>query len=164
MWTNHWWCNKLTLDMALGLSHQVSQGILCFDYHLTRECFSVPAAIPALLLAIFAIPRNFPNHGEADRHRTTWGEKFSKGSRAKVDIIGAALLLLATLSMTAGFEEADSRFPWKSAYVISLLSISGLLWVLLLLWERYITNHSTTIEPVLPWRFFTNRAMLSLLL
>lgn len=78
--------------------------------------------------------------------------------------MGAGLLLLATLSMTAGFEEADSQFPWKSAYVISLLTISGILWISLVLWERYITNHSKTVEPVLPWRFMQDRAMLSLLL
>ncbi|KAF2449395.1 MFS general substrate transporter [Karstenula rhodostoma CBS 690.94] len=125
---------------------------------------NVPAAVPALALAIFAIPKNFPNRGRADCPRTTWKEKFDKGSRAKVDVLGAALLLLATLSMTAGFEEADSRFPWKLAYVISLLTISGLLWMDLVIWERHITIYRATIEPVLPWRFFQNRAMLSLLL
>lgn len=89
---------------------------------------------------------------------------FAKQTRDKIDIVGAALLLLATLSLVAGFEEADARFPWKSAYVITLLTISGFLWIALSLWERHVTNNSNTIEPVLPWRFAKNRVMIGLLL
>ena len=73
-------------------------------------------------------------------------------------------MLLATLSLTAGFEEAGSRFPWKSAYVISLLSVSGFLWIALLAWEWRVTNRSKTVEPVLPWRFMQNRVVIGLLL
>ena len=124
----------------------------------------MPAAAPSLILALLAIPKNFPNHGQSDSTLYTRKGLFSKESRAKVDLAGASLLLLATLSMTAAFEEAGSRFPWKSAYVITLLSVSGVLWAILLIWERYVTNHSKIIEPILPWRFFKDRAMLSLLL
>ncbi|KAF2251689.1 putative multidrug resistance protein fnx1 [Trematosphaeria pertusa] len=125
---------------------------------------NIPAAAPALIFAIFALPKNFPHHGQLDRPRRTFKTLIAKETTQKVDLMGAGLLLLATLSMTAGFEEADSQFPWKSAYVISLLTISGILWISLVLWERYITNHSKTVEPVLPWRFMQDRAMLSLLL
>jgi Na+/melibiose symporter-like transporter len=89
---------------------------------------------------------------------------FGKESYNRVDFLGAMLLLLATLSLTAGFEEAGARFPWKSAYVICLLTVSGLLWVVLMVWERYVTNSSKTREPVLPWRFMRNRVMVGLLL
>jgi Na+/melibiose symporter-like transporter len=81
-----------------------------------------------------------------------------------VDILGSGLLLLATLAVTAGFEEADSRFPWKSAYVISLLTIGGLLWILFSFWERYVTLAKANREPVLPWRFFSERALVGILL
>ncbi|KAF2653158.1 MFS general substrate transporter, partial [Lophiostoma macrostomum CBS 122681] len=136
--------------------------------HAWRWVFllNIPAAAPALAFAILAIPQDFPHHARtgASNPLYTWKARFSKETRAKVDTIGATLLLLATLSMTAGFEEADSRFPWKSAFVITLLSVSGVLWITLLLWERRVTNDSAVIEPVLPWRFMKNRAMLSLLL
>jgi hypothetical protein len=82
----------------------------------------------------------------------------------RVDFIGATLLLLATVSLTAGFEEAGSQFAWKSAYVVSLLVVSGVLWICLLLWERRLTLQDTPVEPVFPWRFLKNREMLSLLL
>lgn len=88
----------------------------------------------------------------------------NRATLKRIDIVGASLLLLATLSLTAGFEEADARFPWKSAYVITLLTIAGLLWIALLAWERRVTRSSKVTEPVLPWRFFKNRVMIGLLL
>lgn len=87
--------------------------------------------------------------------RTAW---------ARVDIPGTVLLLLATLSFTACFQEADSRFAWDSAYVITLLIVSVILWIALLVWERYVTLAGKIREPVLPWRFFTRRGSLGLLL
>lgn len=85
-------------------------------------------------------------------------------NRRQLDIIDAALLLLATLALTAAFEEADSQFAWNSAYVITLLVVSGALWIALLFWERIFTLRAAVMEPVLPWRFFRNRAMASLML
>ncbi|KAH7385161.1 major facilitator superfamily domain-containing protein [Phaeosphaeria sp. MPI-PUGE-AT-0046c] len=85
-------------------------------------------------------------------------------NRQRVDFAGATLLLLATLSLTSSFEEAGSRFSWASAYVITLIVISGALWIILILWERSITHYAPLMEPVLPWRFFGNRAMVSLML
>lgn len=73
-------------------------------------------------------------------------------------------MFLATLSLTAGFEEADSRFPWRSAYVISLLAVSGVLWVALVLWEKRVTKNDGVMEPVLPSRFFQNRVIVAILL
>ncbi|KAF2009361.1 MFS multidrug transporter-like protein [Aaosphaeria arxii CBS 175.79] len=125
---------------------------------------NVPAAAPALALAIFALPSNFPFHGNASRPRKTARELLSKETMRRVDFLGAFLLLLASLSLTAAFEEAGSRYPWKSAYVITLLAVSGVLWTLLLIWEWYITIKGVYVQPVLPWRFMVNRAMLSLLL
>lgn len=72
--------------------------------------------------------------------------------------------MLATLSLTAGFEETGAQFAWKSAYVISLLVVSGFLWIALFVWERHVTLREGELEPVLPWRFVKNRAMISLLL
>lgn len=83
---------------------------------------------------------------------------------SKIDLPGSLLLILATLSFTSCFQEADSRFPWNSAYVITLLILSVVIWALLLLWERHVTLASKVREPVLPWRFFSSRVILGLLL
>lgn len=87
--------------------------------------------------------------------KTTW---------ERVDIPGTALTLSATVALTAAFEEAGQQFPWRSVYVIVLLTVSGVLWITLLVWERVVTLGSKIREPVLPWRFFTNRRMVGVLL
>ncbi|PHH70646.1 hypothetical protein CDD80_5877 [Ophiocordyceps camponoti-rufipedis] len=71
---------------------------------------------------------------------------------------------MAALSFTSGFQEADSRFAWNSAYVITLLIVSLLLWLILLAWERHITLFSQVREPVIPWRFFTDRVRAGVML
>jgi hypothetical protein len=108
------------------------------------------------------MPQNFPYHGQPNDR--TKRNTFGKETFQRVDWVGATLLLLATLSLTAGFEEAGSQFRWGSAYVIALLVVSGVLWICLLFWERRLTLQETTVEPVFPWRFVKNREMLSLML
>jgi hypothetical protein len=88
----------------------------------------------------------------------------SRTNLNRIDFLGVSLLLLASLSLTAGFEEAGARFPWRSSYVISLLTVSGVLWIFTLAWEWHVTEHSERREPVLPWRFITDRTMIGLLL
>lgn len=119
---------------------------------------SVPIGTIAFVMAFVSIPWRFPYQD------STATQKRGKVTLGRVDIPGTVLLILATLGMTAGFEEAGSKFPWKSAYVISMITISGILWIVLVSWERYVTSSNKIREPVLPWRFFVNRQMLGLLL
>ncbi|KAF3003338.1 hypothetical protein E8E14_001185 [Neopestalotiopsis sp. 37M] len=119
---------------------------------------NVPIGTIAFVMAFVSIPWRFPYQDSTSSHH------LKKASFGRVDIPGTVLIILATLGLTAGFEEADSKFPWKSAYVISLLSIAGVLWIVLVSWERYVTLSNKIREPVLPWRFFVNRQMLGLLL
>lgn len=125
--------------------------------------FSIPIAVPALVLSFIFIPKNFPYHGrqnDAPKTRKPW---IAKSTLNRIDIPGTILVLFATLALTAAFEEAGKKFPWRSPYVISLLSISGVLWIGVALWERYTTLSNTTREPILPWRFL-NREMMGILL
>ena len=93
---------------------------------------SVPCAVPALLLTLFAIPRGFPRHNSPEYVRRTFKTLLTKDVLSRIDFLGGLLLLLAALTLTAGFHEADSVFPWRSAYVITLLVVSGLLWIALI--------------------------------
>ncbi|KAK7753022.1 hypothetical protein SLS62_004971 [Diatrype stigma] len=102
--------------------------------------------------------------GQANYQTKTWKELMAKSTLDRVDIPGTILILFATLSLTAAFEEADSQFPWKSAYVITLLVLSGVFWIALVIWERYVTVSNKVREPVLPWSFLTNRQMMGILL
>ncbi|KXX79724.1 Multidrug resistance protein 3 [Madurella mycetomatis] len=122
--------------------------------------FNVPVGVLTLGLALLGMPSGFPyaRHGPAKADKVALRSLF-----ARLDVPGSLLLLFAVLSFTACFQEAGSRFPWASAYVIVLLVVSAVLWVALLLWERRVTKAGELREPVLPWRFFTNRIMIGIL-
>ncbi|RYP64797.1 hypothetical protein DL770_009128 [Monosporascus sp. CRB-9-2] len=125
---------------------------------------NVPIAAPALVATYFALPRAFPYHGQPHYRAKGIKELMGKSTLHRVDIPGTVLILFATVGWTAAFEEADSRFPWRSAYVITLLVVSGIMWIALFGWERYVTLSDKVREPVLPWRFFTNRQMVGIIL
>lgn len=76
---------------------------------------SVPIAAPALLVLIFTITPNFPHHGKFGIRSRRCADVLKPQVLKRVDSVGATLLLLATLALTAGIEEAGCLFPWKSA-------------------------------------------------
>ncbi|KAF1973917.1 MFS general substrate transporter [Bimuria novae-zelandiae CBS 107.79] len=125
---------------------------------------NIPCAVPALLFTLFAIPRGFPRHNSPDYVSRTFRSLLVKDAYTRIDFLGGFLLLAATSTITAGFHEADSAFPWKSAFVITILTVSGILWIALILWERRVTLRDSVMEPVLPWVFLTDRVILGLLL
>ncbi|KAH9906955.1 putative efflux pump antibiotic resistance protein [Xylariomycetidae sp. FL2044] len=122
---------------------------------------NVPLGVVSICLGYFALPNNFPYQGQPD---FMVPKLATMSSFKRVDFLGSGLLLIATLTITAGLQEAGNRFPWKSAYVITLLVASFLFWAALLVWERYVTLADAVREPVLPWRFLTNRVVAGILL
>ncbi|KOS22229.1 Multidrug resistance protein 3 [Escovopsis weberi] len=120
--------------------------------------FNVPVGAVGLALAFIGIPDGFPNQNRPNSAGP------SEKPFARLDLLGCVLLLLATMSFTSAFQEAGSRFSWDSAYVISLLVVSVVIWAALLTWERATTLANKVREPVLPWRFLTSRAMVGILL
>ncbi|KAL8786452.1 MAG: hypothetical protein Q9213_002768 [Squamulea squamosa] len=62
------------------------------------------------------------------------------------------MLLTATTLLVAALQEAGTSFPWKSAFVITLLIVSGLIWPAFFFWERRVTLLDDAQEPVFPWR------------
>ncbi|KAI1131717.1 MFS multidrug transporter-like protein [Nemania abortiva] len=122
---------------------------------------NVPVAAICLGFVILGMPRDFPHITPNQRQ---FREAGTKSALARLDILGAVLLLFAVLSLTSGFEEAGSLFPWRSAYVISLLVVSGIFWILLFAWERHVTLENSVREPILPWQFVTQRLIGGILL
>lgn len=118
--------------------------------------FNVPVGVVGLVLAIVGIPAGFPHH-KGSAHQREVSQRAQ--TLARLDIPGCMLLLLGTMSIVAAFQEAGSRFPWGSAYFISLLVVSVILLLALVTWERRVTLANGTREPVLPWRFLTSRVM-----
>lgn len=96
------------------------------------------------------LPNEFPDHWKNTQSK---GWRDSLAALKRVDFLGAALLLLFTVLLLVPLEEAGVRFPWRSAFVISLLVISGILGILFFIWERKVTLKDDFREPVFPWRF-----------
>ncbi|KAF1962121.1 MFS general substrate transporter [Byssothecium circinans] len=127
---------------------------------------NIPAAMPAILAFLVFIPKGFPYHGSPEMNSGASKHRFASKNLARIDFIGCATLLLATLALVAAVEEAGLSFGWNSAFVIALLIVSGLLWSVFLFWERRITAQSegTSPEPVFPWRFATSRVWIGMLI
>ncbi|KAI0405746.1 putative multidrug resistance protein fnx1 [Xylaria palmicola] len=155
---------SIAVSLALLLGPVVGGAISAHISWRWIFIINVPIASVALLLVLISMPRDFPYQGHLTNKPQRLRQIFARSTIERLDILGATLLLFAVLSLTAGFEEADSRFPWNSAYVITLLVLSGFFWIALSLWERHITLKDGTQEPVLPWRFVTNRVMTGVLL
>ena len=127
-------------------------------------CRSVPPAALTAIVIYFSIPNGFPFHGKPRSERPNAGRLFTSQSLQRLDVIGASLLLIATVFLVAALEEAGLRSPWKSPFVISLLVISGLGWIIFLFWERRVTLRSGIQEPIFPWRFIQSRVWMGMLL
>ncbi|KAF1994393.1 MFS multidrug transporter-like protein [Amniculicola lignicola CBS 123094] len=127
---------------------------------------NVPASVPCIIIVLFCFPRGFPYHGDEDFANRSFATLVSRKNLARIDLFGVASLLLATLALVTAVEEAGLSFGRRSAFVIALLTLSGILWIVFLLWERYITEKSKTdsLEPVFPWRFAKSRVWMGMLI
>ena len=119
-----------------------------------------------MIVLVMALPGRFPYQGlpeRADMPQRVW-KVFSIKSLKRVDFIGAALLLAASFLFVTPLEEAGVHYSWSSAFIITLLTISGFLWIAFLAWERRVTVASGVREPVFPWRFMQSRVRVGLIL
>ncbi|KAF2681632.1 MFS general substrate transporter [Lentithecium fluviatile CBS 122367] len=144
-------------------------GTGCWDLSLTMSTELVPRErylSTALLPVVFTIYIILgPILGGFISSSTPWSD-VAASNIARVPFISCTLPLLATLSLVAAVAEPGLSFQWRSAFVISLLVVSGILWVSFLLWERLATANKTgtSPEPVVPWRFAANRVWLGMLM
>ncbi|KAK4192537.1 putative multidrug resistance protein [Podospora australis] len=85
---------------------------------------------------------------------------------SKIDFIGNTLLALASILLVFAMQEAGSFvWRWNSPVIIWTLTISGVSWVLLCVWESYLFyGTSQGIEPIFPMRLLVDRVYISTLL
>lgn len=125
--------------------------------------YSAPAGVTATAMIAFLMPTHFPNQGNPAAH-VDLRAKFSRASLARLDFLGAAILLAATVLIVFGFEEAGSRYPWASAPVLGALIVGALLLVVFLFWERIVARPHRAQEPIFPLRLMKGRIFASLML
>lgn len=126
---------------------------------------SVPSGLIAAILLFVSLPNNFPNHHQPSTESRPLSHTVME-SFQKVDVPGSMLLLTATIFLVVALEEAGVRFPWSSAFVTTLLTLSGILWIVFLTWEKRVTASETVKkrEPVFPFRFLQSRVWVGMML
>ncbi len=144
----------------------ISSEVRCTHHSLGHRltCVSVPAGVVTILVLCTCIPANFPHQGQQSYVAPTFREQISANSLCRLDVSGAFLLLGASLLLVTVLLEANNEFPWNSGAAISLLVISGALWIGFLANERVVTGDQWRAEPIFPWRFLFNRVWMGTLL
>jgi MFS family permease len=115
---------------------------------------NVPAASVIGLVLFVAIPNGFPYQGRLDRR--------PRSSIRNFDFIGSFLTLAGVTLLITGLEEAASHLHWRTARVIGPLCGSGAAWLLFLASQWYASRPSSVVQPVFPWRFTQDRAIIGL--
>ncbi|KAI5917481.1 MFS multidrug transporter-like protein [Camillea tinctor] len=151
-----------SLSLVLG---PILGGVIS-QYTTWRWVFliNVPVALLAAVIIFFTLPVGFPFHGRPGTDRPNAVPFFSRQAIQRIDITGTVLLLVSTVLLVAALEEGGTRFPWRSGFVIALLTLSSLGWIVFLLWERHVTLRSKLQAPVFPWRFAQSRVYIGLTL
>ncbi|KAL1642365.1 hypothetical protein SLS58_005439 [Diplodia intermedia] len=99
--------------------------------------FNVPAGLVAVVLLLITLPGNFPHQGNLDYEPPSWGQRLSRPSLARLDITAAAIVTL---------------------------TISGILWLAFVANEWFFTSDKHRTEPIFPWRFVQDRALMGTLI
>lgn len=147
----------------MGVPPEVS--VAC-KFTVGTDRISVPSGLIAAVFLLAFLPTAFPYHDQPSSDSRKLKHTLTLRTLRKVDFVGSFLLLVATIFLVAALEEAGTRFPWRSPFVVVLLTVSGLLWILFLVWERYVTaaESSTRSEPVFPFRFVQSRVWIGMML
>jgi hypothetical protein len=82
----------------------------------------------------------------------------------RVDIVGAFILLAASVLAVFVLEEAGIRYAWSSAAIIAGLTLACFCWVAFPLWENYVDRAKSEQEPIFPIRLFKDRMITGMML
>ncbi|RYP07364.1 hypothetical protein DL765_009175 [Monosporascus sp. GIB2] len=124
---------------------------------------NAPAGVLATGLIIFSMPNNFPNI-QGSAASSSFRAKFSRASFARLDIMGATLLLFSSVLIVFAFEEAGSRYGWVSPAILSSLTIGASLFVAFIVWERFVAREKFRQEPIFPLRLMKDRIFAGLIM
>lgn len=130
----------------------------------------MPFGVFAAVILIFTVPNGFPRHKlSQSASEATSGEEprtklLSKPNFQRIDFIGTALLLIASILLVAALEEAAHGYQWDSPLVVTFLVISTVSWPIFILWERRITKADGIQEPIFPWRFLQSRVRIGMIM
>lgn len=125
---------------------------------------SLPAGTFAIALMFLALPSGFPFQARSSSTFSKSAIKAFPKAWQRLDIIGAGLLLAASLLLVTALLETSFQFSWSSRITILLLVFSACSWILFIAWEWLISSDIRKQEPIFPWHFLFNRAWMGMLL
>ncbi|KAI1087573.1 drug resistance transporter EmrB/QacA subfamily [Rostrohypoxylon terebratum] len=124
---------------------------------------NAPAGVVVTGLIAFVMPTHFPNL-DNPTVRLTFRTKITRASLRRLDLIGAVLLLFSSALIVFAFEEAGSRYNWKSPIILSTITIGGMLFLGFIVWEKFVDRPRATQEPIFPLRLMKDRMFSALIL
>ena len=126
---------------------------------------SVPLAIISVVLLLAFMPQRLQTEPAfLRREEALWRSGKWLQTLARIDVLGALLLLGACLLLSTGLEQATARISFAAPKILPLLIISGLMWLGFAAWQWFVTQKLPRPEPVLPWRLFNNRIFAGMLM
>lgn len=82
-----------------------------------------------------------------------------------IDLLGALLLLAASMMLVYPIQEAGSmKYPWDSAPIIVTLTLSAPSWIAFWGWEALLHARGGRVAPVFPISLATHRVYVACLL
>lgn len=114
---------------------------------------SLPLGGLAIALLFLALPSNVGGL-----------QQLSWSSLRRIDIIGAIILLTATVPLITALNEVYVEFEWSEGRTIILLVLSGVAWYAFFAWEHAMTRGKNIPEPIFPSRFFSSANWMGMLL
>ncbi|OJJ38042.1 hypothetical protein ASPWEDRAFT_734149 [Aspergillus wentii DTO 134E9] len=124
---------------------------------------NLPAGALAWALLFIAMPSHFPYAPSYEEKIDSFWQK-QRAFFRRVDFLGAFLVLAASMLIIAALQEGNLDYQWSSGAIITLIALSGVLWLVFVAWEWFISHRQTQIEPMLPWRMAKNRIFLGVAL
>ncbi|KAK1833138.1 putative multidrug resistance protein [Podospora conica] len=111
--------------------------------------------IPFSVLAVLGIYLLWPEE-RRNRYDTRTG-------LSKIDFVGNMLLVIASILLIFAIQEGASFvWKWSSPVIIWSLVVSGVCWLLLVVWESYLFyGQNQVIQPIFPLRLAVGRVYLS---
>jgi MFS family permease len=99
-------------------------------------------ALPLLVACLFLVPLGVPSIANPEAKR-------------KIDVLGCALVAIASSTLIIGFSFAGDKYPWISPHIIGLLLVS------LVFWALFLHTENRAEEPILDPLVLHSRSFLT---
>lgn len=116
----------------------------------------------ATALIIFFLPSSFSTHDHSLWTRLR--RRFTLAAFRRLDLLGASLMLAASILLVYSLEEAGTRHPWRSVAIIAPLVVAIVSWIAFVQYEVVLEVKKKDQEPIFPMRLLKDRMLAGMLL